>query len=162
MGRKRNMPSRKKIFEYWQDKLSSAKDDNTCFRCNSTSIFGDSIIVDRAHILAVCEGGGDDVNNIHLLCKSCHKESEWFNGELYDLWLKTNNQREFIEITMVLYDDDALNKSNISLYELFDKYISKCVNDFKKSDGEATYGYMMHKSKERWINEINDYKQKVQ
>ena len=85
MGRERNMPSRKRIFEHWNGINDNLKNDNTCFKCGITS--DNYTIVERAHILSVAEGGSDEVGNIHLLCNSCHKESEFFNGEMYDLWL---------------------------------------------------------------------------
>lgn len=42
---------------------------------------------DRAHILARCEGGTDDVENLHLLCNTCHKDSEIISGDRYTEWL---------------------------------------------------------------------------
>ena len=64
MGRVRNMPTRKKIYEYWVNKLDCVVNDKTCFKCGYTSYYGTP--VDRAHILPVCEGGSDDCENLHL------------------------------------------------------------------------------------------------
>ena len=77
------MPSRKKILEYWSDKINGAKDENSCFKCGF-----DKGTPDRAHIKAVFQGGTDDVSNIHLLCRNCHIDSEAWDGQAYDLWFK--------------------------------------------------------------------------
>ena len=127
------MPSRKKIFEYWQDKLSSAKDDNTCFRCSSTSIFGDSVVVDRAHILAVCEGGDDDVSNIHLLCRGCHRESEVYSGDEYRLWINSKNKEEFVKALFVLWHRKEL------INERLDLYLNKVKDDYIKDSNELYF-----------------------
>jgi hypothetical protein len=95
MGRSRNMPSRKKIFEYWQDKLDNVYDDNSCFKCGFGGEEYDYAMVDRAHILSVFDGGTDDVENIHLLCSNCHKKSEPYSGRIYYDWLKAKSEFEF-------------------------------------------------------------------
>ena len=94
MGRRRNMPSRKKIFEYWREKITSAIDDNTCFKCGFT--LSGITAVDRAHILSVYDGGSDDVSNLHLLCSDCHKQSEVYSGGLYDEWFNTKCHTSFV------------------------------------------------------------------
>lgn len=93
----RKMPSRSKIIDYWvagagADILNShgielynETDYENCFAC------GDGSMVERCHILARCEGGSDTVDNLHLLCQSCHKKSEYFSGETYWKWLSNEN-----------------------------------------------------------------------
>lgn len=98
-----NMPSKKKIIDYWVNgegsvlleekgiELASYGDNdyNCCFAC------GDILRVERAHILAHCEGGSATVDNLHLLCKECHLESEYFNGDFYWNWLEKSNKYHF-------------------------------------------------------------------
>ena len=57
-----------------------------CFAC------GCNVGTERSHIIPVCDGGGHNVQNIHLLCKECHIESEYFsNSNIYWDWFKMKN-----------------------------------------------------------------------
>ena len=151
MGRRRNMPSRAKIFEYWKDKIHNAKNDNTCFKCGITSIFEDTVIVDRAHILAVCEKGSDDVDNLHLLCRNCHKESEAHNGNEYKLWMASKNREEFTKSLFVLwYDKDIINDS-------LDLYFNKVKDNFIKETSKDMFDLQMEYYKEESKEHINIY-----
>ena len=89
MGRRTTagMPNRKKIFEYWKDKREHVYNDNTCFKCGRTSTIPSDTYVERAHIHPAWDGGSDDVSNIHLLCSPCHKDSEDYFDDVYDLWI---------------------------------------------------------------------------
>jgi hypothetical protein len=95
---KRKMPTKKDIYKYWSSNLISRYDKfwlddwdddkiqlNYCFAC------GSNIGVQRAHIIPKCEGGTDDIKNIHLLCPMCHIESEPFKPPLYGEWFKFKN-----------------------------------------------------------------------
>ena len=93
MGRDRIMPTRKKIFEYWKDKISTAYNDNTCFKCGFTGIF---TAVERCHITSVFNDGSDDLENLHLLCSNCHKISEPYEGSLYFDWFNSDDDLDFI------------------------------------------------------------------
>lgn len=93
MRRRGSMPTRKKIFYYWSDKIETAVDDNTCFKCGFTVI--GSTAVERAHIKASCDGGTEELDNLHLLCKNCHIESELLDDELYWFWFNDNSSSEF-------------------------------------------------------------------
>ena len=117
MGRKRNMPSRKKIFEYWKDKLDWIIDDNTCFNCGYTH--NKHTAVDRAHIVSVFNGGSDSPSNIHLLCNKCHKISEPWEGEIYNYWFYNNfiNDCHFI---LSLHAD--MYFGNITIPDSYRKY----------------------------------------
>lgn len=53
-----------------------------CFACGC----GDDS-TERAHILARANGGGDGVENIHLLCPVCHQDSESLDAVRYNEWL---------------------------------------------------------------------------
>lgn len=129
MGRKRNLPSKKRIREFWAPRLVAlgkgyepddfaapfvtgwgratetevqhlrevwgegvpAHDDPVrqepvsetwrCFAC------GKAAELDRAHIDPLQYTDDNSVSNLHMLCRPCHVESEWFSGEHYWRWL---------------------------------------------------------------------------
>lgn len=90
---KRKMPTKQQIKSHWQDRLVGlgkflCKEDfhehDACFACGIS--YGDP--TERAHILARCDGGTDAVENLHLLCHACHKQSEFMSGDQYWSWLK--------------------------------------------------------------------------
>ena len=131
MGRKRKMPSREKIFKHWKNKLNNITNNNTCFKCGVTPFFNKkNIIVDRAHILAVCEGGTDDLNNLHLLCKSCHRESEAYSGVEYDLWFTSRNKKEFATSLFLLWEKGEIEDTPLNKY--FKKIKSNFINKYSK------------------------------
>jgi len=86
---KRKMPTELAIRAHWADRLWRAKgydseaefmERGTCFACGMDG-------AERAHILARVAGGGDEVENLHVLCGVCHKDSEYLDGERYMGWL---------------------------------------------------------------------------
>ena len=87
MSSSRRMPSRKAISEYWRDwtteRFDGVIDDGTCFACGLEDIAA----LNRAHIVARCNGGSDDVENLHLLCEDCHRLSEHIEGDDYFEWI---------------------------------------------------------------------------
>jgi hypothetical protein len=78
----RNMPYVADIYKYWQDEYELSEwtrgrhskttraEVAACFAC------GKQGRLDRAHILAKCDGGTDTVENLHLLCRCCHVHQE--------------------------------------------------------------------------------------
>ena len=96
---KRTYPSAKAIRTFWADWLASAEssdgdpkficagevftEGDVCFAC------GTERPLERAHILARCEGGSDEVSNFHLLCGFCHRQSEFKHGADYLEWFRT-------------------------------------------------------------------------
>lgn len=135
MGRKRNMPSRKKVYEYWVDKIETAVDDNTCFKCGFTSEFNTA--VERAHIESVWGGGSDAPENIHLLCKSCHKDSECWSGEVYDFWFY-NHFIDYVHFTSSLCA--AFYFGDLVMPDMFKPYYNKAIDDFSKSYPDISIG----------------------
>ncbi|MGD9671833.1 MAG: HNH endonuclease [Hyphomicrobiaceae bacterium] len=89
-----NMPSPKAIRAFWAPRLAQLgkvgdvidllEDDwngfPRCFRC------GNPHILQRAHIIALQAGGSNHANNLHLLCKPCHVESEHMPYDQYWAW----------------------------------------------------------------------------
>jgi len=133
MGRKRIMPTRKRIFEYWQDKINSALDDNTCFKCGFTGGF---TAVERCHITSVFNNGTDDLDNLHLLCSNCHKQSEPYESSLYFDWFYSINNIDFMVNAMINFiSDESKYDDNFSklFYKAFEenKMNYKTKEDFK-------------------------------
>ncbi len=78
------LPSRREIADHWEGKHAKiwGEAEDYCFAC------GDSYHLERAHIVPRHKGGRDTVENLHVLCAACHKESEaignywhWFNAK---------------------------------------------------------------------------------
>jgi hypothetical protein len=73
------MPTQKKIFEHWVEKIDIAP--NECFAC------GKKTKLSRCHIIPSWKELNNSVENIHLLCDGCHSESEGL--KVYDTWFKS-------------------------------------------------------------------------
>ena len=69
-----------------------------CFACGP---FAGSAkrVCQRSHILAVCDGGTDDVDNLHMLCDKCHSMSEFLSGNEYWQWLDDMNEQPAAWVT---------------------------------------------------------------
>ena len=159
MNRKRKLPSKKVIRDYWTpqynycdietkptrlEKKHKYQPQKTLFSisCGSPTLeyldqlnsmdfcFACGLITrtERCHIDAISDGGSDDVTNLHLLCKSCHFESElfqkfsywsWFNSkneaQALSFWLTTHRQlsREIKYYLLKEYDNSRLTNSFI-------------------------------------------------
>jgi 5-methylcytosine-specific restriction endonuclease McrA len=92
----RKMPTKLSIKNHWAaylikinkfDSYEELFEAEYCFACGMNSD-GD---IERAHIKARCEGGSDNVENLHLLCGFCHKQSEFINGKKYKTWFMEQN-----------------------------------------------------------------------
>ena len=89
MTQKRKMPTKKKIFEHWENIIlnSDELDSDTCWGC------GFPANLERCHIHARCESFNDDLSNLVLLCKECHR---WVHS-------KKNINKKFIDYLWMLY-----------------------------------------------------------
>jgi hypothetical protein len=106
--KKHKMPKATEILNHWYKTLTenygkgldddwSGKPNATfiCFACNMDAG------TERCHILPRCEGGSDEVHNLHLLCKECHLESETLSGDVYWQWLQSkdySNSGSFLRV----------------------------------------------------------------
>ena len=119
----RRMPRNQLVLDHWADRLVDwgkmdrgdiADGPVYCFACGFTyhRFEGDSPNMERAHILARHAGGSDGVENLHLLCHSCHRASECLDGDAYWLW--------FMERTMldVVLQEAARAGFNLSKHVL--------------------------------------------
>ena len=96
-----NMPKKNTIAEYWNPILIriglevdyELQNNIQCFTCGKTDQR-----LERAHIKAKCNGGSDSVKNLHVLCRGCHDESEFYEGDIYWRWYKYKRVNEFNEI----------------------------------------------------------------
>ena len=91
---RKGMPSRSAIKQYWIETSmpmlkcygrGELRRYNLCFACGME--FDHNL--DRAHIVPLMYGGTNECTNLHLLCGSCHKESEYMdddNGIEYYKW----------------------------------------------------------------------------
>jgi len=102
----KNMPSRMRIIKYWLNKHEKHPEAkrwmdrvgeyfvertcqdgiDICFACDF--INGE---VHRAHIKALSQGGDNHCSNLHILCRQCHKDSEFIEGDAYWDWIADRN-----------------------------------------------------------------------
>lgn len=98
----RRLATEKKIREYWSERLyafndshfdsaEELKEENLCFACGC-----DDVKCERAHIIAKCEGGSDNESNLHMLCPTCHKNSEYLTLNDYFLWIKSRTMFDML------------------------------------------------------------------
>lgn len=95
MSRSR-MPSKKKLADYYLDgpgvELLEEHGVDGCGYLDASApccmACGHIGGLQRAHILSAFNGGSHDPDNIHLLCRNCHAESEAYSGEPYWRWLR--------------------------------------------------------------------------
>jgi len=69
----RSLPSINEIYEWWDgsNKFVNVMTD-LCWRCGNFAR-----VLERCHIVARCDGGLDDVQNLNLLCRTCHDLTEY-------------------------------------------------------------------------------------
>ena len=114
-----DMPSPEAIMEHWLDKfneqgiwdiVSIDRDGipaKACFGCGCPSK------VERAHITALVNGGTNDLDNLHLLCRGCHVESESYSGEVYDKWFRWKiNQQGWLSAKLQMLVETGLLESH--------------------------------------------------
>lgn len=78
MSKRLGMPTKKQLNIFH----GRDADEDECMACGRFSS------LHRAHIYPLCAGGTNDPQNIHLLCPTCHKDSEFLVGEAYRAWFE--------------------------------------------------------------------------
>ena len=117
----RKRPTKRQIKEYWKYRILELKKEifnsieyfqggDFCFACGLLT----NKTTERAHIVARVSGGSDDIDNIHLLCSACHKDSELIEGDEYFEWFASRSHVD--TIMTVLYKTD---------YKLFKTFMSE-------------------------------------
>ena len=95
--KRKGMPTAKAIRKHWAqwlvtagkfDSIQQALNAKYCFACGFDAP-GSGL--QRAHILALADGGNNDVENLHMLCLFCHQSSEYISGEEYFAWFAQRN-----------------------------------------------------------------------
>ncbi len=90
-----SLPSRDKIKAYWWRELIllgkfHSKDEffaaEFCFACGLLWDGKYAQCLEKAHIIAHCDGGTEAPDNLHLLCPTCHHDSEGLCGPDYWTW----------------------------------------------------------------------------
>jgi len=78
--------SLQQVADYW-DRVGHPRIvamEDVCWCCGRITMW-----LERAHIEPICEGGVDEPSNIHLLCRSCHTDTEFMRGKLYWQYLES-------------------------------------------------------------------------
>ena len=98
------MPTKKKIREWWQSSaaawvlLNSGLSDDVASIISSDSAFqpmcwccGSRGVQERAHIKATALGGDNSIENIFLLCNTCHTASpDYSDSHFFYKWVNRN------------------------------------------------------------------------
>lgn len=118
------LPRESAIRRYWAEKFNypGLVDDKGCFAC--TSVFRETL--HRAHILARVEGGSDTVENLHMLCPWCHRDSEFLSGAEYWAWFESRTQFDAVISRLItthgVQPMSLLGKSWDQLGDIFNSY----------------------------------------
>lgn len=98
MGRRPTTPKEEVIFKYWKqkDNLEKLGEANLgikpkgCFACGNR-LKG----IERCHIIPFILCKNSNIDNMHLLCPVCHRESECH--ENYWSWIKWKRKTEYLD-----------------------------------------------------------------
>lgn len=138
------MPSRFSIIETWKPFFKERGIDikNQCFACSFP------IFLERSHILSKTYGGSDEPENIHLLCKFCHLESEFLdNKNDYFKWLFSKSKDNSLSWNFILNISKLESFIGLSHLEIISKIddikrerVKKKLNESLKKNGEWRTG----------------------
>lgn len=131
MGR----PSRTLIAKRWAHILTKLYEHDAshitknlqCFACGRTGV------LDRAHIIPKHKGGSDNLSNLHLLCRSCHAESDFFHGRRYWRWFRFQIRTAFtrrIQLSIAIGEMDCDHSHDeLQRMQKAGKKRNKCLHD---------------------------------
>ena len=94
--RHRRNISREKVYNYWvekQDQLGELSIGGSYIWWNSCFACGNNRFLEVCHIVPMAFGGSDEPENLQILCKRCHGESECLKA--YWPWLKWKRANEW-------------------------------------------------------------------
>jgi hypothetical protein len=133
------------IFKYW---VNSPEAWMLCLHKGCCMVCGQEGPLDRAHIKATVLGGPDVPENVHLLCRRCHKMSELLEGEDYWDWVKTHDLFRVIKAEAAKW---GLSLDKVSLAPV-DKH-AKIMEEFEKvAKGESNPIRLMRRLKEMGVD----------
>jgi hypothetical protein len=116
-----------------QEKLTYVNDrtakESPCFACGAHSE-----PLQRCHIKALCEGGSNAVDNIHLLCRYCHLESEMLSDNFYWKWFDKKIEPS----------NKVLNNA-IMKFEMYSEYL-------RDPEWPTKYGNLFQELKDTYLN----------
>lgn len=126
MNNRNNMPNKNQIIDFWVQKILNKYPDKYSldgyFDCNKSSICFACCTeghIERCHIKPLNLGGNNDLENIHLLCRECHLESEDFFGDIYFKWFATKNSSNSGSFLRLMNNAKLLSQlSNIELKKI--------------------------------------------
>lgn len=101
------LPSAKTVNKYHKRN----EDNKTCMACGKSCD-----VLEKAHIHPLRLGGTNDASNIHLLCKTCHSDSEVLINEAYWAWFnasQTNSEYAYTKKALALQLLRVLKKRGI-------------------------------------------------
>jgi hypothetical protein len=134
------MVTKAKIVEHWQARIEELGptpekrdlSENECFAC------GDHLKIERAHIEKAQFGGSMGSENLHLLCRRCHTESELFSGGYYWAWLRYQREHEFKPA--LLHTIERLDKAGVNALQVAVNAHESGGGDFEQAKA------MLHKT----------------
>jgi len=114
-----SVPSKWKIAQYWNESRRRSDfaphlvlDEPCCFACGwfserwrqaTPQASWQRAGLERAHIVPRSLGGPDDVSNLLLLCRPCHRESpDWVDPEQMARWTATREERPSREVETLM------------------------------------------------------------
>ena len=105
------------------DGYNHAKKLYWCFAC------GRQGHVEKCHIVPYNGGDNDTVDNLHLLCPLCHKESEVLSGDAYFDWIKNKESYFNVVSKRVSLFFEFLKEKK--MYEMLIEELSGIGNDME-------------------------------
>jgi len=114
----RKMPKESAIRQYWADgarwremgvdRPETVLSKDVCMACEFP------LGTQRAHIKARSAGGPDSVDNLHMLFRYCHAESEYIEGETYWRWFDRQNKTSSFDTLFARYGISAAKAGALS------------------------------------------------
>lgn len=125
MSHKRNMPSIKNIVLHWNNKYKVNFDDTYCWGCGFSTNH-----LQRAHLLARSTNGPDESDNLILICRHCHFDTQEYFASTQK---EADNFKDLILDGMPLFHirkNNIIEKAKLGLYDLSYKEMGINENDW--------------------------------
>lgn len=131
------------IKKYWYSKLKLKGkikkitrkeffEKDHCFACLRVCAH-----LDRAHIVAHNKGGNDKKQNLHLLCRTCHQQSETYSDDLYWQWFMGQNAFHSLLSEITRYSGISTQKIyNLLMKKELELILEKTGFEFSSDDAE--------------------------